>query len=253
MSNESSGTGYVGQTGLNGDTSTFNVGETQIEAALGKISTLKPVKIMAVTTTGALDPVGYVDVQPMINLVDGLLGNSMKQETVYHIPYVRLQGGKNAIIMDPEVGDLGYVVVADRDISAFKEAKDAANPGSLRRFNLADGVYVGGILNGVPEQYVQFNSDGITIADKHGNKIEGKADGIHFNKLCVFDAGIDVKNQPAIMRAGMQLAGNIVNVGGGGYTGNFVTSGTIQSGTISLTGHHHTAQGATAATTAAQA
>jgi hypothetical protein len=57
---------------------------------------------------------------------------------------------------------------------------------------------------------------------------------------------------PVIMNNGVQLAGIITGLNGGRYSGNIDTSGTITSGNITLTTHHHTAQGATAPTTAAQ-
>lgn len=249
---ETDGSGIVGQVGQNDGASEDNVINALIRAQLARMGTMKLVKIKAVTSAGEKAIAGMVDVQPLVNLVDGILGSSMEQGTIYSIPYFRMQGGKNAFIMDPVVGDIGFAVISDRDISAVKEKKDVANPGSARRFSPADSIYVGGILNDVPDQYITFTSTGIKVEDKNGNIIETKSDGIHFNKPCFFAEGIDVSTQPGIFRAGFQLSGSIVNVGGATYSGNFLTSGTIQSGTISLTGHHHTAQGALAATTTAQ-
>jgi hypothetical protein len=169
------GSGAIGQQGLTSDGSDFNVHDFMVEQAFGKISTVKLVKVMGVKNTGGLTAVGFVDIKPMVNLVDGLLGSSMQHGTIFNVPYMRMQGGKNAFIMDPEVGDIGFAVIADRDISAAKDAKDFANPGSFRRFSLADAMYIGGVLNATPEQYVQFNSDGVTIVDKNSNKIEMKS------------------------------------------------------------------------------
>ena len=246
MGTETDGSGIVGQQGLNSDTSDYNAIEFQIEQAFGRISTMRLVKIMGVQNNGGLSPVGLVSVKPMVNIVNGLLGDSQQHGTIYNVPYVRIQGGKNAIIIDPVVGDIGFVVCADRDSSAVKSTKNFANPGSSRRFSLSDGIYVGGVLNDTPEQYIQFNETGVTIADKNGNKLVSSSTGWEFTGQVKFD-GL------AVMSAGMQLSGNILGVGGARYTGNFDTSGTITSGLIGLASHHHTAQGATAATTAAQA
>lgn len=235
------GSGIVGQSGLNDATSDFNQQESQIDRALGRIATLKPVKVVAVTNAGGLSAVGFVDVVPLVNLVDGLLGSSMKNETVHGIPYVRLQGGKNAIIMDPVVGDLGYVSVSDRDISSVKETKDFANPSSFRRFSLSDGIYVGGILNDVPEQYVQFNSDGVNIVDKNGNKVEMtstgiketsvggtimefKSDGFHFNKQIFVNGALN-------------LFGSLNGFTGGIYPSGLTISGTISAADLQIPGH----------------
>lgn len=246
------GSGIVGQIGLNDGTSENNATNALIKSALSRVGTMKLVKVKKVTSAGEKAIAGMVDVQPLVNLVDGVLGASMEQGTIYSIPYVRMQGGKNCIILDPVVGDIGLAIISDRDISAVKEKKGIANPGSFRRFSPADSVYIGGILNEAPEQYMTFTATGIKIEDKNGNIIETKSDGMHFNKLCFFAQGIDVSAQPGIFRAGLQLSGSIVNVGGGTYSGNITTSGEVTAGAIGLKTHHHTAQGATGPTTAAQ-
>ena len=171
------GSGAVGQQGLNDSEHPYNTVDAFIQQALGRIGTVKLVKIKGVSEIGGLGPVGFVDVQPLINLVDGLLGNSQQHGTIFHLPYFRIQGGKNAVIADPAVGDIGFAVICDRDISSAKENKDVSNPGSFRRFDLADGIYIGGVLNDTPEQYVQFTSTGIKIADKNGNSITSSSAG----------------------------------------------------------------------------
>lgn len=149
--------GYAGQQGLTDDTSEFNRVSFVVSQIIGRKATMKLVQVKAVTNDGGVSAVGFVDVMPLVNQVDGL-GNSTQQGIVFGLPYFRLQGGTNAVIMDPQVGDIGLAVVADRDISAVKATKAQANPGSKRQMDLADGVYVGGILNGVPEQYIRFSA-----------------------------------------------------------------------------------------------
>src|SRR5262249_24754419 len=144
-----------------------------VQQMLALARTAIPVKIVDATNTGGLSPVGFVDVMPLVNQVDGV-GNQTPHGTVFGLPYLRLQGGSNAVIMDPQVGDIGIAVVADRDISAVKSSKGQANPGSRRRFSLADGIYIGGILNGTPKQYITFTSAGVKMADGNGNIIEMK-------------------------------------------------------------------------------
>jgi hypothetical protein len=120
------------------------------------------VQIKAVTNSGGLSPVGFVDVLPLVNQLDGDR-NAVPHAIVRGIPYFRMQGGTDAIILDPKVGDIGMAVFADRDISAVKASKAAANPGSARRSDMADGMYIGGFLNGIPAQYVQFTAAGINV------------------------------------------------------------------------------------------
>jgi Phage protein Gp138 N-terminal domain len=120
------------------------------------------VQVKAVTNTGADIAAGSVDVQILVNQVDGA-GNATPHGIIHNVPYYRLQGGANAIIIDPQVGDIGLAVFADRDISSVKVNKAQSNPGSSRRFSAADALYLGGYLNGVPNQIVEFNAAGITV------------------------------------------------------------------------------------------
>lgn len=133
-----------------------------VRSILAGINTATAVKVIACTNSGGLAEVGFVDVQPLVNLLDGD-DVAMEHGTIYRCPYMRMQGGSNAVIIDPKPGDLGVVVFADRDISSVVANKARANPGSARRFNWADAIYLGGILNGVPTQYVRFADAGVTI------------------------------------------------------------------------------------------
>lgn len=144
------------------NSSKFGAQAFMIQQFLNRMQTTTIVKVVGVKDVGKLAPVGFVDVEPQINQLDGD-GKSYPHTTIYNIPYFRLQGGKNAIIIDPEEGDFGYCSFCSRDISDFKEKKEQVDPASSRFYDWADGIYTGGILNGEPEQYIQFNSDGITI------------------------------------------------------------------------------------------
>lgn len=133
-----------------------------VQQALAKMQTATLVRIEKCTNAGGLSPVGFVDVTPLVNQLDSQ-GNPTPHVTIYNVPYCRLQGGANAIIIDPEKGDIGLCVFASRDISKVKSTKKQANPGSFRQYNFADGLYIGGVLNATPAQYIQFSSTGIKI------------------------------------------------------------------------------------------
>lgn len=177
MSASANNQGYPGQQGLTDDKSDFNAMAFVIEQMLGLVRTATLVKVIAVDGAGAGGPVGFVDAQPLVKQMDGA-GNTTSHGTVLNLPYFRLQGGANAVVIDPQVGDIGLAIISDRDISAVKSGKAEAPPGSFRRFNLADGIYIGGILNGAPDQYVAFTDTGIELADKNGNVIAMKAGSI---------------------------------------------------------------------------
>lgn len=121
------------------------------------------VQVKAVTNTGALAAVGFCDVSPMIHQIDGDGKNVTPHGVINNLPYFRYQGGANAIILDPQVNDIGMMVCASRDISAVKVAKKPSVPGSYRQFDPSDGLYLGGFLNGVPTQFVRFSTTGIEI------------------------------------------------------------------------------------------
>jgi hypothetical protein len=154
--------GYNGFQRPGSASSEFNAITFLVQAMMNGMATATLVQVKGVTNSGGVSPVGFVDVQPMVNLVDGI-GTAVPHGTVYKCPYQRIQGGANAIIIDPEVGDIGVAVFADRDISSATANKAPSNPGSSRRFDMADGLYFGGFLNAVPTQYVQFSMAGITL------------------------------------------------------------------------------------------
>lgn len=154
--------GYYGKARSGDSLSDFGAVSFLVNQVLDGRNTATLVQVKAVSNTGGLFPVGLVDVLPLVNQLDGE-GNAVPHQVVRRLPYFRLQGGANAVIIDPQVGDIGIAVFADRDISSVKAAKAQANPGSARRSNKADGLYLGGFLNGTPSQYVQFSAAGIKL------------------------------------------------------------------------------------------
>lgn len=155
-----------------------NVMDFLIRQKLAEVDVMKLVKVVNVTPGQGNPPAaGTVDVLPLVNQSDGN-GYSVKHGTVYGIPWFRLQGGTNAIICDPVKGDLGYVTIADRDTTNVRSTKDQATPGSYRKFNIADGIYVGGCLNVAPDQYLIFTDTGCRLVDKNGNSIVMSSTGM---------------------------------------------------------------------------
>lgn len=142
-----------------------------VRQILGNVSVSTPVRVVAVTNAGGVSPVGRVNVHPLVNQLDGA-GNSTPHRTIFGLPYQRIQGGANAVIMDPQVGDIGLAIFADRDISAVKAALADANPGSRRRFDMSDGLFVGLFLGNVtPTQYIRFYTGGIELVSPTEVKI----------------------------------------------------------------------------------
>ncbi|EEY09239.1 phage P2 baseplate assembly protein gpV [Mannheimia haemolytica serotype A2 str. OVINE] len=132
-----------------------------ISGIVNRIQTVTLVQVIAVNATG-IGPVGTVDVQPMVAQLDGS-GKAYAHGVIHNIPYFRLQGGSNAVIIDPEVGDIGMCGFCSRDISSVKVNKAPSTPQSRRKFDYADDLYFGGFLNGVPSQYLFFKDSGIEL------------------------------------------------------------------------------------------
>lgn len=137
---------------------------------LARVATCALVRVVACTNNGGVSAVGTVDVQPVVSMVAGD-GTVVKHGQLYKLPYVRVQGGANAVILDPQPGDLGLAWFASRDISAVKAAPatfrgtggQTAPPGSKRQFDMSDGLYMGGLLNAAPTQYVRFSTGGVEV------------------------------------------------------------------------------------------
>ena len=140
-----------------------------IQQAMLKLQTSLPVRVMAVRNSG-LAPVGQVDIQVLVDMVDGQ-GNTVRHGTISNVPYFRLQGGTNAVIVDPSPGDIGMACFCSRDISAVKSVKDAAPPGSWRSHDFSDALYLGGFLNGTPTSYIHITDGGILVHNTSGVKL----------------------------------------------------------------------------------
>ena len=163
----------IGQFQPSDAASEFNYLTFVIQQLLGRVRTAVEVQVVSCTNSGTLAPFGLVTVQPVVRMQDGG-GFTQAHGTIYNLLYFRLQGGKNAIICDPQKGDLGVAFVLDRDTSSAvvnatglqsgaPGPDNTVPPGSSRRFSLSDGFYVGGNLNVVPTQYLRFSAAGIEL------------------------------------------------------------------------------------------
>lgn len=151
-----------GTMGLSSGDSEFNALTFLVRQMLNGVRTATLVQVVSVTNAGGVEAVGFVDIQILVQRVDGA-GQVIDAGIVHDVPYLRLQGGANAVILDPQVGDIGIALMADRDISAVVATKAQAAPGSNRKHDAADALYLGGVLNGVPQQYVRFAAGGVEV------------------------------------------------------------------------------------------
>jgi hypothetical protein len=115
-----------------------------------------------------------VDVQPMIAQIDGA-GNALLHGTIHGLPFLKLRAGGSVIDLTPKVDDIGLAIFCHNDISAVKKTKKPAAPGSRRRFDWADGVFIGGLLGGAPTQFIRLDDDGIAIQAAAGKAVRIKS------------------------------------------------------------------------------
>lgn len=155
---------YKGQAHPQDSSSEYNAMAFIIRAITGKMMTATLVQVKAVNAD-------TVDVQPMVAMLDGF-GNAMPHGTVFGMPIWRLQGGNSAVIVVPDVGDIGLAVFCREDVSSVRANKAPANPGSGRRYNYADGIYLGGLLNAPATQFLRMDSSGITMKSTIGVTID---------------------------------------------------------------------------------
>jgi hypothetical protein len=211
--------GVFGQQELNSGNSPFNELAFVVQMMLSRLNVATLVKVVAVSTSGGVSPVGTVDVLPLVNQVAGD-GSAVPHTTIFGLPYLRIQGGANAVIVDPKVDDIGFCVFADRDISSVQASGAQGNPGSARRFDMADGLYFGGWnLSTTPVNYLQVN-------DSHIQAVFGSTSVV-------------------IDGSGITLNGNLTVNGTGHVTGAFTGdstgtfSGDVTGNGTSLHTHKH--------------
>lgn len=241
MSSQSSNDLPLGRLGPQTTWGEFNALSFVIGQFLSKIQTVTLVKIVSCTNSGGVSPVGFVDVLPLVDQIDGL-GVPTPHVTLFNIPYFRAQGGADAIILDPKVGDIGICVFASRDISKVKSSKKSSPPDSLRQFSYSDGLYIGGVLNGSPTQYVQFSTDGIKIHSPTSVILEAPdvqilAQTVEINAT----ASTTVTTPTFTVNGNSVLNGSVSQTGGGSasFSGNVDVVGDVVADSISLTTHTH--------------
>ena len=152
---------YQGQERLPDAGSDYNAMDFIVRQIAGRMATCTLVIVRAVNGDGT------VDIQPMVAQIDGE-GNATPHGIIHGAPFMRVQGGTAAIIIDPVVGDIGIAVFGREDLSSVKANKAPSNPGSRRRYSYSDALYIGGLLNGTPTQSIQIGPMGTTITDPNG-------------------------------------------------------------------------------------
>ena len=156
-----------------------------INNLIANIHTMMPVKILSVTVPpDSLAPIGRCEVLPLVQQIDGS-NNVYPMGKIVNVPYLRVQGGSNAIVIDPQVGDVGLCGFCERDISIVKRTGELSAPDTRRKYDINSAVYMFTMMSGAPTQYIHFKSSGVDIKTTGDLNINGliiKADGTLITK-----------------------------------------------------------------------
>ncbi|MGJ8524351.1 hypothetical protein LMG33818_000059 [Halomonadaceae bacterium LMG 33818] len=171
-----------------------------------------------VTNNSEVDQKKTISVMPIIQ---GLTGNGLPIDNVEitDIPVMRNQAGDSAIIINPHIGDVGLLLVSDKDISNITGPKQAI-PGNVGRFTLSNALYLGSIplwCDQEPEEYVQLSGNGSGISIKTPGTLSIEAE-----KPITINA-----------RAGLTINGNVT------VNGNVTAEGEVTGNKIPLSKHVH--------------
>jgi hypothetical protein len=122
-------------------------GFAQDEMSLMRFIAEQVVNGMATTTLVEVVAVGAetVDVRPLTKQVDGA-GNGIDHGIIHGMPVHAMRAGPAVIRIKPRIGDIGAAMFCHSDISGVKANKKASVPGSRRRYDWSDGLYIGGFL-----------------------------------------------------------------------------------------------------------
>lgn len=155
-------------------------------------------------------------------------------EAIHNIPYLRLQRGLSAVIMDPVVGDIGLMAVCDKDATNVKASGEESIPATLRTHSAADGVYLTGIasLNTDPTQYARFTEAGIEIVSPVKVTVTGPDIAING------DSKVEI-NSPDIILNGPVSQGSGSFAGAAHFKNEVISDTEVSVGDIRLTGHRH--------------
>ena len=197
MGTTTSGYGYLFP---NDEVGAFNPTAYVVAQMLSRMRTL------TLCVVKSLGPTGFVNVQPLVNMVDGD-GNALEHGTIFSVPYLQMRAGTSGIVAIPVPGDIGLMAVCDRDISSAKTSLAPGPPPSGREYDFSDAVYVMGLgIGPAPTTTVTVDATGIAFADAAGNIIAMTAAGI---------ALTPASGQPVVVNGDLHATGTVIAGFGG--------------------------------------
>ena len=172
-----------------------------------------------------------VSVKPMVEGFTGG-GDIIPSSIIYGVPVWRLQRGSSAVKMKPVEMDIGLIAICDRDITAVKKSKSPSLPDSNRNHSYADAIYLGGVLNAEPSQYIDFKDDGIDVVSPLDINVNGRKVSVNAEEMISLNAPVIEANGQLTQGAG-DRGGNAT------FGGTIDAVGDVIGAGISLSTHTH--------------
>ena len=179
---------------------------------LNNVNTIQPCKIIKVNENS-------YDVEILTNYL--MADNKpITPLPIYEISKMMVMGGIAGIITELEENDKVLVGFCQRDISIVKKQWDNQNPGSLRMFDLRDGIILGVLSNKLPSIYVKITNKGIelngpkvTIISDNDTIVKAKNVTVDASKINLGNGGSGVLNGDTKFQVtGVQKGGDTLPV-----------------------------------------
>ncbi len=138
-------------------TGLFNIFEKYIQKTIEKCL---PVKVIAISEDGK-----YVDVQPQILVVLSDKKNKPRP-VVKGIPIFTYGAGNFFMSFKIEVGDTGWIISNDRDISTFLQTKQLEPPPTARFHDFSNGFFLPDVIDDYTID--PADRDSLVIQNKEG-------------------------------------------------------------------------------------
>lgn len=188
------------------------------------------INVVEVTAVRGTAPNLVVDVLPLVAEVKSDGGGMIQGSQIFNIPVWRLQRGNSAIIMNPVVGDIGMIAICDNDTSVVRANRKESVPGSKRTHSRSDAIYLGGLLNGEPSQFIEFADGALNITSPNPVNVTcAKA-------TIVAPQGVEIMTPTAHFSGNITADGNITDNAG-------TQSASLKSLRDKYDGHKHPVAG----------
>lgn len=141
-------------------TSTVNQTRFQTTQALKRdVQTSYLARVDKCESTEETSGATYVALTPLTAQTDAE-GKKLEMLSIPKIPFVRVQQGIAAFVLDPVPGDIGVVSVCKHDISPIKQGvTEPVPPGSPRNFSQSDSVLMGAVHTKTPTNHITLRQD----------------------------------------------------------------------------------------------